>query len=103
MPDFIYCNGETALGATRLCRYKETYVIANYVISVKKCTTAELAETTRFLSYSEVYVISGLVISRDDLHLELCVMRTRGRFTSCGELCHLENYIMQTMLRIVHA
>ena len=32
---FIYYSGETAPGTKGLCRYNETYVITNYVISVK--------------------------------------------------------------------
>ena len=65
----MYYRGKTAPGTKRLCRYNETYVITNYVISVKKMYINEvgLAGTMRFLRCSEVYIISGLVISRDDL------------------------------------
>ena len=70
--EFIYYRGKTPSGNKRLCRYSESHVITNYVITNKRqkmyINDAELAGTTTFLCYSEVYVISRLVISRDDLY-----------------------------------
>ena len=45
---FIYYRGRTAPG-TKICRYNKTYVITNYVISVKVyINDTELEGTTRF-------------------------------------------------------
>ena len=81
---FIYYRLKTAPGIKTLCRYNETYVITNHVISVKKCTEMMLS----WQGPRDIYLIARFMLYPDSLYQgTTCTCMRRIRIKKSHTFC----------------